>query len=98
MKTPEGYEKADVDKYLNSLNNCCYFCPYTGGYGRSGAPDRIALIEGTFWGIEVKREGKESTVKQASRMREIRAAGGMAVAGTAAVIIAAIEKWRASRG
>ncbi len=97
MKTPEGYEKQDIDRYLKSLPRCWYFCTYTGGYGKSGAPDRMVLLEGTFWGIEVKREGKAPTVLQSRRMEEIQAAGGMAVAGTAAVVIETIEKWRKSR-
>lgn len=96
MKTPEGFEKADIDKYLKGIE--AYIVkPTSGGYGASGVPDRVCCIDGVFWGIEVKREGKGPTPIQEKRMQEIRAAGGFAVAGTAEVVCAEIEAWRADR-
>ena len=93
MKTPEFYEKKDIDAYLTSIR--AYVAkPTTGGFGPSGHADRLACIGGTFWSIEVKRPGKGPTTLQQKRMDEVRAAGGMAVAGTAEVVIAVIEKWR----
>ncbi len=94
MKTPEGYEKADIDKYLVSIG-AYNVKTQNAGFGTSGQPDRVVCIEGQFWGIEVKREGKGPTVLQTNRINEIKAAGGQAVAGTATVVIAAIEAWRA---
>ncbi len=93
MKTPEGYEKADIDKYLVSIG-AYNVKTQNAGFGASGQPDRVVCINGWFWGIEVKREGKGPTPIQTNRMNEIRAAGGLAVAGTASVVIAAIEAWR----
>jgi hypothetical protein len=63
------------------------------GYGKSGVPDIVACIEGRFWGIEVKREGKAATVLQRRRMDEIEAAGGLAVCGTQEVVIGRIKAW-----
>ena len=92
MKTPEGYEKAEIDKYLKAIG--AYICkPTTGGFGQSGHSDRICCIDGRFWGIEVKREGKEPTALQARRMSEIEEAGGFAVCGTAEKVIGMIETW-----
>jgi hypothetical protein len=100
MKTPEGYEKDDIDKFLKALGpeRCWFFSPYMAGYGKSGVPDRCACICGAFWGIEVKRPGKDPTVIQERRMKEIRSAGGQAVAGTAEVVIQALTDWLAVRG
>lgn len=97
MKTPEGHEKQKVDAYLASIG--AYNAkPMTAGYGASGLSDRLVCIVGTFWGIEVKREGKEPTVLQNRRMNEIKAAGGNVAWGTADKIIGEIELWRAARG
>ena len=90
MKSPEGFEKDDICKYLDEIG-AWYFKPYMAGFGKSGVPDIIACIDGCFWGIEVKREGKEPTVIQQLRMKEIETAGGFAVAGTASVVIALIR-------
>lgn len=92
MKTPETREKEQLDNILKSLPGCWYCCPATFGYGTSGTPDRIAVIAGKFYGFEVKREGKAPTPIQERRMREIRAAGGHAFAGTAEVLIRKIQE------
>jgi hypothetical protein len=94
MKTPEGYEKDEIKKYLTSIG-AFSFSPYMAGYGKSGVPDIVACIEGRFWGIEVKREGKEPTVLQQRRLFEIENSGGLAVAGTAEVVIYTIKRWMA---
>ena len=86
MRGPEFYEKQDIKRYLTSIG-CWYFCPYMAGFGKSGVPDIIACIDGTFWGIEVKREGKQPTAIQRHRMEEIEKAGGYAIAGTAEHVI-----------
>lgn len=99
MKTPESYEKEDIDKYLESIG-AANFKPATGGFGKSGCPDRLVCIrkvssaEGGFWGIEVKREGKEPTALQWERIKEIEKAGGKATWGTAERVIKEIERWR----
>jgi Holliday junction resolvase len=91
MKTPESYEKDEICKYLVS-QGAWYFKPFMSGFGKSGVPDIIACIRGRFVSIEVKREGKEPTTHQELRMKEIRDCEGTAVAGTAAVVIKALEK------
>lgn len=96
MRTPESYEKKDVDKYLASIG-AYVVKPAAFGYGKSGNADRVVCIAGTFWSIEVKRQGKGPTVLQQERMDEVKAAGGMAIAGTAEVVITAIEQWRKHR-
>jgi Holliday junction resolvase len=93
MRTPEGYEKDKIKKYLKSIG-AFFISPYMAGYGKSGVPDIVACIGGVFWGIEVKREGKELTALQARRIDEIREAGGMVVAGTAKKVIETIERWK----
>lgn len=92
MRTPESFEKDEIKKYLKTLG-CFSFSPYMAGMGKSGVPDIVACIEGRFWGIEVKREGKEPTAIQRRRMDEIEAAGGLAVAGTATIVIGTIKAW-----
>lgn len=92
MKTPEGYEKEDIKKFLDDLGGCWYFCPFMGGYGKSGVSDIVGCYKGRLFGIEVKREGKKPTPIQERRMAEIRAAGGWAVAGTADVVIDIFRK------
>ena len=97
MKTPEGWEKSEVDKYLKSIG--AYNAkPATFGYGGSGTADRLVCICGFFWSLEVKREGKGPTALQLKRMAEVQKAGGHIAWGTAKMIIATIEKWRRERG
>lgn len=92
MKTPEAYEKEAICKYLDSIG-AWYFKPMTMGYGKSGVSDIVACIDGQFWALEVKREGKEPTAIQARRGKEIQNAGGCWAAGTAKVVIDAIMFW-----
>ena len=93
MRTPEGAEKADISKYLDRIG-AWHFSPFMAGYGKSGVADKIACINGIFWSIEVKREGKEPTKLQYRRMAEVTAAGGRACWGTAEKVIFEIERWR----
>ena len=100
MTTPEGYEKQDIDKFLKRLGPARVYIikTITMGYGKSGAGDYALCLDGAFWNVEVKRPGKEPTAIQHRRMREVREAGGHAVAGTAEVVIAELERWLAARG
>jgi Holliday junction resolvase len=90
MKTPEGFEKDDICKFLDKIGSW-HFRPYMAGFGKAGVADIIACIDGMFFSIEVKREGKEPTPRQKTRMEEIEKAGGFAVAGTAEKVIAYIK-------
>lgn len=52
--------------------------PTTGGYGKSGVPDIVACINGTFIGIECKANGNKPTALQLKNLNAIVAAGGYA--------------------
>ena len=72
--------------------------PLMAGYGKSGVPDIVGCLYGAFFGIEVKRPGKEPTAIQARRMREIARTNGIAFAGTADIVIQDLKNWLAVRG
>lgn len=98
MKTPEGYEKDDICKYLDKIG-AWYFRPFMSGYGKSGVADIIACVPilitpdmvgktiGVFTSLEVKREGKQPTELQKLRIKEIQKVRGVALWGIAAKII-----------
>lgn len=93
MKSPEGYEKDEIKKYLTAIG--AWFCMIpANGMGASGQPDIVACIEGTFWSIEVKREGKKPTVLQTRRLEEVGKAGGCSCWGTAEKVIRELKQWR----
>lgn len=100
MKTPESYEKYDIDKWLKTLgpDRVWHHKTFTGGFGASGAPDYLLCLNGAMWGLEIKRPGKSATPIQQRRIEAIRRAGGHAVAGTAEVVIAELRAWLAVRG
>ena len=100
MKTPEWHEKQEIKAFLDKLgpDRCWYFMPLMAGYGKSGVPDIMGSLCGACFGIEVKRPGKEPTAIQDRRMKEIRSAGGHAVAGTAEVVIHVLRDWLSVRG
>ena len=93
MRTPESYEKAEIKKYLDKIQ-AWYFLPYAAAFGRAGIPDIVGCYRGSFFSIEVKREGKFPTPLQIQRMSEITAAGGRALSGTAKAVIATFEELR----
>ena len=90
MKSPESYEKDDIEKYLKSIG-AWFFRPYMAGYGKSGVPDFVFCYRGRFCAIEVKREDKVPTVIQDRRIKEIQATGGVAVWGTAEKVIRELD-------
>ena len=100
MKTPESYEKDDIDAFLKKLgpNVVWHHKTFTAGFGKSGVGDYLLCLNGAFWNVEVKRPGKGPTPIQTRRMTEVRAAGGHAVAGTAEVVIQALTDWLRARG
>ena len=71
-----------VKKYVREV--LTFYTPYqfavmTGGMGESGHPDRVASVQGCFLGIECKATGKQHpTPLQERRLRDLRAAGGLA--------------------
>lgn len=94
MKSPESYEKADIDDFLKSLGSDCWFCaPLMKGYGKNGVPDRVGCYKGRLFGIEVKRSADTPpTAIQTRRMLEITAADGIALCGPASVVIPAFKQ------
>ena len=100
MRTPEWHEKQEIKAFLDKLgpNHCWYFMPLMAGYGKSGVPDIVGCLYGAFFGIEVKRPGKEPTAIQTRRMREIARTNGIAFAGTADIVIQDLKNWLAVRG
>lgn len=74
-QTPEGKVKAKVDKILAKFN-CYCVKPVTGGYGSSGVPDILVLLDGKFIGIECKAGKGEPTLLQIHHLKQIVANGG----------------------
>jgi hypothetical protein len=75
--TPEGKIKARLDKMLRE-EGTWFFSPQSGPYGVKGIPDRIAIHNGRFIGIEAKADkAKKPTALQTIRMKEITDAGGV---------------------
>ena len=75
-----------IDLYAK-YNYVYTFCPMTFGYGESGHPDRVVVINGRYIGIEVKKDennhhcrpelkAKPNEVAQKKQARAIEAAGG----------------------
>jgi hypothetical protein len=74
--TPEGKIKAALDKVLKT-HGVWYFSPQAGPFGRAGIPDRIAIVRGTFVGIECKADKtKKPTALQMQCLRQIEESGG----------------------
>lgn len=94
MKTPEGYVKDAVRKYLKAIG-AYRFSPVQMGIG-SPTLDDLCCIGGRFVAIEYKREGKVPTPRQELTMGLIRRAGGIAVWGDTAEQI--VEQLKMSLG
>lgn len=74
--TPEGKIKSKLDKMLKS-EKVWFYSPQAGPFGRAGVPDRVAILEGQFIGIECKADrAKKPTALQLKCMKEIEMAGG----------------------
>jgi Holliday junction resolvase len=76
--TPEGKVKNEVKKILKA-EGVYYFMPATGGYGRSGVPDFVCCVNGTFVGIECKAGTNAPTELQKREADAIKQAGGIAM-------------------
>lgn len=90
MKTPEGYVKDDIRKFLDQ-QGWYYFCPVQTGRGKRTVdilaciPKRVYHLNhttfttvGVFVAIEVKRSGKEPTKLQDMIADEIKTSYGVA--------------------
>ena len=75
--TPENRIKRKLDRVLKKLG-VWYYCPQSGPFGARGIPDRVAIISGTFVGIECKADkSKKLTALQKKCGLEIEKAGGV---------------------
>jgi hypothetical protein len=75
--TPEGKIKRKVTILLRD-HGVWYFFPGNNGFGKSGIPDIIAIVGGTFLGIECKADpSKKPTELQKRCGEEIEQAGGL---------------------
>jgi hypothetical protein len=73
--TPEGKVKRKVVEVLKK-HEVWYFFPANNGFGKSGIPDIIAIVDGYFVGIEVKSATGKPTELQKICGRQIEEAGG----------------------
>ncbi len=74
--TPEHRIKKKVVGILKKYD-IWYFFPGNNGFGKSGIPDIIAVVNGRFVGVEVKADKtKKPTQLQLQCGKQIRAAGG----------------------
>jgi hypothetical protein len=75
--TPEGKVKRSVTTLLKE-HGVWYFFPASNGFGKAGIPDIIAIMKGTFVGIEVKADiTRKPTALQIKCGEEIQRAGGL---------------------
>lgn len=95
--TPEGRVKAKVDRLLKRLK-VWYYSPQAGPFGVAGIPDRVAIVNGQFVGIECKADAKKKpTALQEKCMREITAAGGKCFVVCDENSLAALETYVSER-
>jgi len=73
--TPEGRVKKRVTEVLKK-HKVWYFSPANNGFGKSGIPDIIAIVDGHFLGIEVKSATGKPTELQKICGKQIEDAGG----------------------
>lgn len=76
--TPEKRVKDRVTALLKAAG-AYYFYPVTSGYGQSGIPDIVVCHNGRFIGIECKAGTNKPTKLQEKNLRDIAAAGGIAL-------------------
>jgi len=76
--TPEKKVKQRAVAQLKVMG-AYYFYPVTGGFGSSGVPDIVCCLTGRFIGIECKAGKGKTTALQDKNLREIEAAGGVAL-------------------
>lgn len=77
--TPEGKVKAAINKVIASYGDKVYkFMPVPGGFGPSSL-DYILCVRGKFIAIEAKKPGGKPTARQEFIIRQIKAAGGVAI-------------------
>ena len=75
----EPYYQDKIIKYINSIPSAFAWKEAAGAYSRKGIPDVSAVINGRYYGFEVKRPliGVLSKLQEQT-IKKIRAAGGRA--------------------
>lgn len=76
----ESFYQAKIIKWLkNTYPNAFVWKAQAGPYCRQGIPDICAIIQGRFFGFEIKRPefGRLSKIQEQT-IKEINAAGGIA--------------------
>lgn len=100
MRSPEGFERKDIQKFLDSIG-AVHFHIVNRGFGASGAPDLISCLPltcacgqryGAFAGIETKRYGKEPTFRQYENLGKIEKSNGLTFWGTAERVIPILQR------
>jgi len=76
--TPEGRIKKAVKKELDVYPDHYREMPVPSGFGKSGLDFTVCFF-GKFLAIETKKPGGSPTPRQEERIREITAAGGVAI-------------------
>ena len=91
MTTPEGKIKKKIDAMLKS-KGVWYFKPQAGPFGRSGVPDYIICVAGSFLAIEAKSSpSKKPTALQTQCMEKIRKADGVCFVVNDAATLGVVE-------
>lgn len=92
----ESYYQERIIKWLNAkYPHAFVWKAQAGPYSRQGIPDICAIIEGHFFGFEVKRpDGGRLSPIQAKTIEQINAAGGTAlVVSYPEQVMEAITAW-----
>lgn len=77
--TPEGKVKKQIKAVLDKYKpDVWYFMPRGSSYGRSGIPDFVCCICGSFVGIEAKAGRGHPSPLQTMELEAIRVAEGFA--------------------
>lgn len=75
----ESYYQANIIKWLKRTYPSAFIWKAAAGpYSQGGIPDVCAIINGRFFGFEVKRPGGRPSKLQEQAIQRINAAGGFA--------------------
>lgn len=74
----EGDVKKAVKVVLASTPKCWWFMPAMNGFGRSGIPDFVGMVNGQFFAVETKFGGYKTTAHQDREIAAIRNGNGRA--------------------